>query len=115
VADLACPLGCDNGWHQVSAEYVDRTLPWPNPDDYADDDAYDAAIDYQRERRAAAAQTFYPCRRCRAGLFYRWVNHYGEEHNEHTCDQCQDVARGRKVTLPIDQSAPATPTRKDLE
>jgi hypothetical protein len=88
---------CDRGWVQVTAAYIDKQYPRPDPPD-TDDlevlDLYDKQCVDIDLRRKAAANTVYPCRVCRPADFFRWLNgHTASDHDKDTCTECSGITR----------------------
>lgn len=103
---------CEGGWVQVLEGYVEREAPEPELPEgagpEADAERAKLAVDWKCQR-AAAANTWYPCRVCNERLFYRWQGgHLEKDHNREDCDTCVVPGQRRRNperTLPN----PATP------
>lgn len=110
-------------WVAVTAAYAERRFPMPEPPanraDPAEAAAFTALVAKVVERRAAARDSWFPCRECNKAAFFRWANkHWDPDHDRSMCDDCQDVAgpprRQRRRSLSgVDNASRAAGERDD--
>lgn len=83
--DLGPCVKCDHGWVTVGSGYVEDHARLPDHVLVSGEDR-DRIL---RARRAALAESVYPCRRCRPTQFFRWANGCGTPgHDVEGCKQC---------------------------
>lgn len=109
------PCKCGNtGWVDVQPQYAAHMYPDPEATVLAQLPADQAQLLVAEvaARRAAAANTVYPCRLHQATLFYRWAGkHFEKDHDPGTCAECIEVRSGPRVR----RMSNATPSRRDTE
>lgn len=111
-----CPDCSGEGWRTVLPSYAEHMYPMPMATltDPLDAQALAVLQEATAERRAAAANTIYPCRTCRPQQFYRWANgHFTPEHDSDRCPQCSAIRRGKEP--PMDDGPPRPAARPDLD
>lgn len=97
----ACPE-CDGGLRLVLEPYVEsHTPPWPDapPVDATPEvqRAYEARVVEVAAKKAAAANTAYPCKTCNPKAFWRWVGGcYKPDHDPAGCELCQAANEPRR-------------------
>lgn len=79
---------CEHGWVHVRPAYAEHQVPMPDTDGL--DAETVAAVEREVARmRAAAADSYYPCRNCRPAQFFRWVGgHWEKDHDPGGCSEC---------------------------
>lgn len=103
---IAPPYSCDRcsdtGWCQVTEHYVDRLAPWPSlpePITEAEHAGHAQLMEDARRKRAAVANSSFPCPDCQPAMFDRWAaGHMHPDHDARTCPDCG--GRPRKATAP---------------
>lgn len=102
TCDGPCPCAKCHGvrWVQVQPGYAERAVPDPTPEALAalagDEAAIEALFAEVARARAAAANTWYPCRECNRTAFFRWAGgHWGRDHDPSDCADCHE-AMGRR-------------------
>lgn len=115
LAPTAC--ACEGGWVRVHAGYAERRHPDPTPPEAGASSEVMAVYEHQLAnvsgRRAATAETYYPCKHCNQSAFYRWAGgHWDSGHDTARCDECHGTTTrvGRRRT---EAAAPA-PARTDI-
>jgi hypothetical protein len=111
------PCTCDRGMIHVSADYAARQYPdWTDEQlaHLSPEQRADATLRLT-ERRHAATNSVYPCRRCRPEQFYRWADgHMKPGHDPARCGICNDPPSphrtAKRATMPPVGSNP----RSDL-
>jgi hypothetical protein len=96
-----CRMGgrCDgSGWVQVQPAYAAQRHPYPPPPelDASDDDLAEHARHVRRvdAARAAAIDSYYPCKECNPDAFFRWVGgHFSPGHDAAACPDCALIGR----------------------
>lgn len=83
-------------WLQVTPHYAERRYPWPErPPDGASPAllaAYEDLVAWTSERRAAASNSWFPCRVCNPVAFFRWVGHHWDiDHDTAGCSECDEI------------------------
>lgn len=107
---------CEGGWVKVQASYVEANAPEPDlpeGDTPEDEDNRAKIIEQWQLRRAALADSWYPCKECNQQAFYRWANgHLASDHVRHECPDCQTPAqrraadRGHREPAPVGANPP---------
>lgn len=130
---------CDGvGMVCVLPKYVDKIIPSPTLEQLAAfepdlfgaetddeiaarlktaDDARDVFLQEIDARRAAVADSWYPCSVCHPKAFYRWAgHHHAADHDISECTECQDLlARSHGGRRRERAPAGALPDRKDVD
>lgn len=102
TAVATCGRCGGNGQLRVLDGYVDRLAPWPEAPGLGctplEHDAHELLVARVAERRAAYADTWYPCKDCNPKAFFRWARGcYTDGHDRASCDLCIEAGthRGR--------------------
>ena len=127
---------CDHGWVRVTAAYVERKAPWPEPpaaelmSEPGMQEQYDAQVAAVTSRRASLAESYYPCKECIPQAFYLWAGgHFAPNHDRAACADCSDRRKRsahrssgrrerdllREGPSPAPAAAPAGARRRDLD
>lgn len=109
------PCDCDAGWRTVQPSYADHLYPAPTLDEMAGLTEADQFVLLQQieTKRAGAARSVYPCRRCNPTAFYRWAaGHWSADHDPGGCADCMTAQgrqprRARSRPVPNSESPPA--------
>lgn len=90
------------GQIKVLDGYVERNAPWPAAPalgcSLVEQEAYELLVARVAERRAAYANSYYPCKDCNPKAFFRWAKGcYSDNHDRASCELCIDAGthRGR--------------------
>lgn len=126
---------CDHGYVRVQQAYVERKAPFPaplSPELMAEEgmaEAYELLVAQVVAKRAALANSYYPCRDCLPAAFYRWAGgHWEPNHDRTGCAECRELdgrrgaprrsssSRGERDLLRDGPApVPAGPARRDLD
>lgn len=108
---------CDGTkWVQVKPAYALHLVPDPEPGLLAICTPEQAALLHAEveQRRAAARDSWYPCRDCNPGPFFRWAaGHWNKDHDVASCAECIDALGGSRAAR-AQHTVPETPERRDL-
>lgn len=109
---------CERGWVTVKPGYALHLYPDPTMEQLADLDEEQQAKLWAttEEHRRAAANSVYPCRRCRPAMFYRWAGgHFRPGHDPLACDECTELMGGKRAAQRAARALPVTTPRRDLD
>jgi len=117
-AGAGCKAGGRCGgveWVQVTPAYAERLFPLPpqpSLEDQAHAEAWAKIAEDVQRRRAAALDSWYPCRDCNGRTFHRWLGrHFDSAHVRAGCPECElaaELSSGRRRRSTPDDP-PATP------
>ena len=101
---------CEGGWVQVRDSYVERHAPEPDlPDGEGPelDEARAQLVAEWNQRRAALANTWYPCPVCNARSFHFWrEGHMDADHDRYDCEICDVPGQRPRRRETDDRPAP---------
>lgn len=109
---------CDGGWVQVQAAYALHLYPDPTMEQLAELTTEQTEVLWASitSARAAAARSYYPCRRCRPAMFYRWAGgHFRPNHDVTACDECVELMGGRRAAARAARALPVHTPRRDTD
>lgn len=109
---------CDKGWVTVLPAYAVHLYPDPPMDRLAllDTATAEAVHAELALKRAAAANSVYPCRNCNRPMFFRWAGgHFKLGHDVLGCAECIEVMGGARAAKRAAKAYADLTPRKDLE
>lgn len=113
---------CEDGWVTVKDGYALHLYPDPDPIRMSalDPEVVEQIHDELRLKRAAAANSVYPCRTCNPSLFFRWAGgHFKLGHDYAHCDECIEFLGGRRKAARaiqhLPEQTPVTTPRRDID
>jgi len=115
-----CPCSKCHGarWVQVQPAYAVQHHPDPTAEQLAATDEEGQAQLWAQvmSSRRAAENSYYPCRQCAPGLFFRWAGgHLAMNHSTADCDECIELMGKRAARRHDRITTPITPPRRDTD